>query len=330
MKRLLLTMLVSTGLYGASVDIYRFSLNDDRLGYVVLRHRGGVSGSQQIPSTYNGLPVTSIGEKAFLGSSGLTSITIPDSVTSIGERAFAGCSNLTSITIPDSMTSIGNYAFQGCSGLTSITIPDSVTSIGIGAFSNCESLTSITIPDSVTSIDVHAFASCGSLTSITIPDSVTSIGNYAFYRCSSLTSITIPDGVTSIGKSAFRGCTSLRSVTFKGDSPTLGTDIFLESNLVTVYYDSYSSGWGSIFAGRPAVEISRNAPLMVGIQKQEVGVKLFFNGTSGQSHSIESSTDLENWTILEDQIPASSELIERLYSTDDYSRRFFRVIRTDQ
>jgi hypothetical protein len=45
---------------------------------------------------------------------------IPNSVTSIGDFAFYGCSGLTSITIPNSVTSIGNGAFWGCSGLTSI------------------------------------------------------------------------------------------------------------------------------------------------------------------------------------------------------------------
>ncbi|MCQ2771344.1 MAG: leucine-rich repeat domain-containing protein, partial [Clostridia bacterium] len=33
----------------------------------------------------------------------------------MGERAFEGCSGLTSIEIPNSVTSIGNYAFSGCS-----------------------------------------------------------------------------------------------------------------------------------------------------------------------------------------------------------------------
>ena len=114
---------------------------------------------------------------------------VPGSVTSIGECAFYGCTGLTSITIPGSVTSIGGYAFFGCTGLTSITIPDSVTSIERSAFSGCTSLTSITIPDSVTNIKDNAFDGCTGLTSITIPGSVTSIEEYAFYGCTGLTDV---------------------------------------------------------------------------------------------------------------------------------------------
>ena len=151
-----------------------------------------------IPST-----VTSIGEGAFRGCTGLTSVTIPNSVTSIGSSAFRGCTGLTSVTIPSSVTSIGGAAFAGCTGLTSVTIPSSVTSIGSYAFDGCTNLTTATAP-------IHAFASIptAKLQTVVI-NSGDSIPASAFQYCAALTSISIPSSVTSIGNEAFDGCNNL-------------------------------------------------------------------------------------------------------------------------
>ena len=70
-------------------------------------------------------------------------VVIPAGVISIGDSAFYGCSGLTSVTIPAGVTEIGAAAFYGCSGLTSVTIPAGVTEIEESAFSDCSRLTSI-------------------------------------------------------------------------------------------------------------------------------------------------------------------------------------------
>ena len=173
--------------------------------------------------------VTSIGEYAFRGCDGLTSVTIGNSVTSIGRSAFYGCSNLTSVTIPNSVTSIGHSAFCDCSGLTSVTIPNSVTSIGEYAFLGCDGLTSVTIGMSVTSIGHSAFSLCSGLTSIVVDENNTVFDSRnncnAIIETATNTQITgcnstiIPNSVTSIGESAFYNCSGLKVLTCLAPDP---------------------------------------------------------------------------------------------------------------
>ena len=224
-------------------DGSNYTTSNDELGDFAFYGCSGLT-SLTIPSS-----VTSIGKSAFYDCSGLTSLTIPSSVTSIGESAFYGCSGLTSLTIPSSVTSIGDFAFAFCSELISLTIPSSVTSIGIEAFAECSGLTSLTIPSNVTSIGSSAFKDCIGLTSLTIPSGVTSIRSQTFSGCKGLTSLTIPSGVTSIGKEAFQDCSGLTSIyVYPEKIPILGGRIFngCDAKNCTVYvpkgtYDDYKS-----------------------------------------------------------------------------------------
>ena len=68
---------------------------------------------------------------------GCKNTVIDNSIESIAERAFLGCSGLTSLTIPSSVTEIGTYAFTNCSGLTSITVNATTPpALGATAFNN--------------------------------------------------------------------------------------------------------------------------------------------------------------------------------------------------
>ena len=197
--------------------------------------------------------VTSVGQHAFYGCSGLTSIEIPNSVTNIGDNAFYDCSGLTSIEIPNSVTSIGDNAFYDCSGLTSIEIPNSVTSIGDNAFYGsgwfntqndgilylCNWLLGykgnkptgdLKIVNGTKCIRSNALYECSGLTSIEIPNSVTSIGNSAFSSCSGLIFVTIGNSVTIIGSYAFSSCKSLTSIEIPNSVTSIGNNAFVNCN----------------------------------------------------------------------------------------------------
>ena len=124
----------------------------------------GSGGIVTIPSTINGLPVTSIGDHAFSDCTSLASVTIPSGVTNIGTWAFVGCTSLASVTIPNGVTSIEGGAFSGCTSLTSVTIPNSVTTLNEGSYSmwqytfgRCTNLTSVNFQGNAPILDSHVF-----------------------------------------------------------------------------------------------------------------------------------------------------------------------------
>ena len=112
--------------------------------------------------------VTLIGDYAFGGTSGYTSITIPPSVTTFGRSAFYEVSGLNSVTIDyASNATLGKNQFMDLS-ITSLTIGSHPTSIGDSMFQKCTKLTTLVIPSNISSIDGSAFYGCSGLTSITV------------------------------------------------------------------------------------------------------------------------------------------------------------------
>ena len=196
--------------------------------------------------------------------------TVKYGITSIGDSAFSGCSGMTELTLPNSVTSIGNYAFSDCSGLEKITVDRG--NKRYDSWGNCNSIIETgtntlivgcknsVIPNSVRSIGDCAFYGCTGLTELILPNSVRSIGDIAFTYCSGLEKITvesgnscydsrdncnsiidtefntlivgcknsvIPNSVTSIGYYAFYGCSGLTELTLPDSVASIGDGAFI-------------------------------------------------------------------------------------------------------
>ncbi|MCD8238022.1 MAG: leucine-rich repeat domain-containing protein [Clostridiales bacterium] len=228
--------------------------------------------------------VTSIGDNAFNNSWSVESISIADTVKSIGSGAFIS-SGLKSITFPNSVTSIGSYAFQYCNGLTTVNIPASVTDIEDCVFCICANLETITVDEDSESYcsvdgvlytkDMTRIVACGvvnpNVTNFVLPDTVEYIASNAFIGCSTIETFTIPEGLSyvyigecafggcenlvsadmysgnEIAIIAFNGCTSLTTVTIPTSLTYVGESAFDGCDrLTTVYYEGTEDDWDSI------------------------------------------------------------------------------------
>jgi len=125
-----------------------------------------------IPREINGMPVISIGEKAFMNSVA-SEIILPNSLKIIMQEAFSGCKNLTHIDLPENLEFIRREAFSG-SGLIKVCIPPKVKIIPDRCFCLCKNLKSIVFGEQVTEIQTWAFWGT-SIKKIIFPETVESV-----------------------------------------------------------------------------------------------------------------------------------------------------------
>ena len=115
-----------------------------------------------------------------LGTSSLSSLTLPAKLEVITESAFQDCTQLQSLEIPESVTEIQKSAFYGCTALSYLTFQEGLKTIGDTAFYGCSKLSSVYIPDGVTEIGDYAFGNCAALSNVHLPESITKCGLYPF------------------------------------------------------------------------------------------------------------------------------------------------------
>ena len=177
--------------------------------------------------------IQTINNSTFNGAASLTEVKLPSTVTTIGQKAFAGTTALKTLTqekptpseptpgpagratgtnkLASTLKKIDTRAFQG-TGLESIDLSETkilgqgeTTALGNSAFEDAVSLSNVKLPSGLTTIPAASFAGTVKLTAIEIPNTVNQInaGNSEYkgaFQGSGLTSIDLSKtGITGTG-----------------------------------------------------------------------------------------------------------------------------------
>ena len=211
---------------------------------------------------------TSIGESAFQGATGVTSITIPSSVTSIGANAFKGMTGLTSITIPSSVTNIGSNAFQG-SGITTAFFESSTLLDGL-SMTNGPNKTLYGKSSMSICLSYYVFNGAGHLTSTIVTNN-----NLSYARNLTIT------GFSRIEANAFQDATFLTSITIPSSVTSIEANAFLNSGLTSAIFavNTDVSRFGITLSNTPRSFFGKT-----GVTVSALDTKIF-SGSSGLSLS---------------------------------------------
>ena len=154
---------------------------------------------------------------------GIEEVLLPVTLKEIGSQAFLKTSQLKTIEIPENVSTIGQEAFRE-SGITTVKLPNGVTNIASRAFYYCPELTEVITYGTMSNEDpnamIHAYCleGCPKLTRFEIPQSIRILGQGLLGGNRKVTQLTIPANVTQINFSAFNN-TGIKEVKVEGTTP---------------------------------------------------------------------------------------------------------------
>lgn len=236
--------------------------------YIEITGGKQASGTLEIPSSIDGLPVRKIGIYAFQQCSA-TSIIFPDTLEEIGPYAFGFSENLSSVTFPSSLKVIKFHAFEYCKKLSEINFPEQPIWTGDFTFDETPWLEAqrkkdplvivngsvidgrtctgdVVIPKGVTYVATGAFSKNNKITSVKFPASVKHMQENTFWQCSALTSVEMP-GVTELGFGVFGDCDKLTDLKISGKLTKIDGYTFTDNDATaTITFYGSQSAWNSV------------------------------------------------------------------------------------
>lgn len=207
----------------------------------------------KIPSQCEGIPITSVRERAFSECHSLTEVVFPDTITAIHEGAFVSCSNLSTFNIPKYLNKLGYCAFHYTAWYTNhsdgimyagnwayyykniekgatITLKDGTIGVGDGAFIYNSGIETLVVPNSVKHMGDYVFSNNEIIQNVVLPTGLTEITYKMFYHCKNLRTIEIPNSVTKINAEAFKE-SGLLFIDITDNVVTIGAEAFKNSKL---------------------------------------------------------------------------------------------------
>ena len=232
-------------------DNIDYMLSTDGSSYIAIGPKEGCTDSHfEIATVYEGLPVTEVGDQAFMGynqanleagtvSCVIRSVSIPSTVRVIGEKAFAELTELKDATFggpfdgttgKEAFISSGLEFFKFPAGqirtpegflrsnhsLKTVILPDGMTTIGVNCFFDCTEIRDLYFPDSITHIEFAAFWGSFYITIANWPTNLEYLGKEAFYYCVKIAcAVHFGPNFKYFGANALYAARSLESVTFE-------------------------------------------------------------------------------------------------------------------